>query len=85
MQSKESMYQKDRILMTLSTGTIYSILFLGAMSSISTNVFAAKFTANMSGSNEVPPVDTKATGKTTFRTANNDTTVKYKIRIGCNV
>jgi hypothetical protein len=54
---------------------------MGIMSIVVTNVLAAKFTANMSGGNEVPPVDTKATGKTTFRTANNDTIIKYKINV----
>lgn len=44
-------------------------------------VFAEKFTARMSGINEVPSVDTKATGQTTFRTVNNDTTIKYKVNI----
>lgn len=44
-------------------------------------VVAEKFTASMSGVNEVPSVDTKANGKTTFRTANNDTTIKYKVNI----
>lgn len=82
MQSRKDLTcQKDRTVMTLAIGTISSILFLGAISSMSTNIFAAKFTANMSGGNEVPPVDTKAIGKTTFRTANNGTTIKYKVNI----
>lgn len=78
---KDSLHQKNRIHFILTIGTIFSILFLGAVSSANPNVFAAKFTASMSGSNEVPPVDTKATGKTTFRTALNDTTIKYKVNI----
>jgi CHRD domain len=61
-------------------GMISSLIFLGAIASV-TVVLAAKFTASMSGTNEVPPVDTKATGETTFRTANNDTTIKYKVNI----
>jgi hypothetical protein len=60
---------------------ISSVFLLGAVSSLSTFAFAAKFTANMSGDQEVPPVDTTATGKTTIRTANNDTTMKYKVNI----
>ena len=62
-------------------GMIAGLIFLGATSSFSSVVFAAKFTASMSGINEVPPVDTKATGQTTFRTVNNDTTIKYKVNI----
>src|SRR6266540_7046756 len=62
-------------------GMIAGLIFLGATSSFSSMVFAAKFTASMSGINEVPPVDTKATGQTTFRTVNNDTTIKYKVNI----
>jgi hypothetical protein len=45
------------------------------------SVFAAKFTAIMSGSNEVPSVDTSATGYTSFRTATNNTVIKYKINV----
>ena len=45
------------------------------------SVFAAKFTAIMSGSNEVPPVDTSATGYTSFRTAANNTVIKYKVNV----
>jgi len=44
-------------------------------------VFAAKFTATMSGNNEVPPVDTTATGETVFRSSANDTTIKYKVNV----
>ncbi len=60
---------------------IYSILFLGTISTIRTNVFAAKFITTLSGTNEVPQVDTKATGETSFRTAANDTTIKYKVNV----
>jgi hypothetical protein len=35
----------------------------------------------MSGANEVPAVNTNANGYTSFRTASNDTLVKYKINI----
>ncbi|MEP6577092.1 MAG: CHRD domain-containing protein [Nitrososphaerota archaeon] len=82
MQSKnfcpsESTKKKLNIVLV---GMISSLVFLGALSSV-TVVLAAKFNASMSGNNEVPPVDTKATGQTTFRTANNDTTIKYKVNI----
>src|SRR5262249_39931593 len=60
--------------------TISTLVLVGALST-TTVVHAAKFSASMSGGNEVPPVDTKATADTTFRTANNNTTIKYKINI----
>ena len=60
---------------------ISSTLLLGTISTISTNVFAAKFSATLSGNNEVPPVDTQATGKVTYRTASNETVIKYKVNI----
>ena len=60
---------------------ISSTLLLGTISTISTNVFAAKFSATLSGNNEVPPVDTKATGSATYRTASNETVIKYKVNI----
>ena len=72
---------KNRVHTTFTVGIVISILFLGLISIINTNALAAKFTATMSGGNEMPPVNTKASGKTTFRTANNDTTIKYKINI----
>ena len=60
---------------------ISSTLLLGTISTISTNVFAAKFSATLSGNNEVPPVDTKATGTVSYRTAANETVVKYKVNV----
>ena len=60
---------------------ISSTLLLGTISTVSTNVFAAKFSATLSGNNEVPPVDTKATGAATYRTAANETVIKYKVNI----
>ena len=58
-----------------------SILLIGSISIMDISVFAAKFTAIMSGSNEVPPVDTSATGYTSFRTAANNTVIKYKVNV----
>ena len=58
-----------------------SILLLGSISITEISVFAAMFTAIMSGSNEVPPVDTSATGYTSFRTAANNTVIKYKVNV----
>jgi len=61
--------------------TISSVFLVGIVSSLNMFAFAAPFTALMSGDQEVPPVDTAATGKTTFRTSNNDTLIKYKVNI----
>ena len=58
-----------------------SILLIGTISIMDISVFAAKFTAIMSGNNEVPPVDTNATGYTSFRTAANNTVIKYKVNV----
>ena len=82
MQSKNPSVQestKKKVNIVL-VGMISSLVFLGAIASV-TIVLALKFTASMSGTNEVPPVDTKAIGETTFRTANNNTTIKYKVNI----
>ncbi len=71
--------QKSYTLVILAA--ISSTILLGTISSISANVFAAKFSATLSGNNEVPPVDTKATGTTTYRTAANETVIKYKVNV----
>ncbi len=39
------------------------------------------FSAELNGGDEVPPVDTKATGETTFRIAADDSTIKYKVDV----
>jgi CHRD domain-containing protein len=65
----------------ISLATISLVLLIGAILTGNNMAFAAKFTALMSGDQEVPPVDTTATGKTTFRTSNNDTSMKYKVNI----
>ena len=66
------------------------IVLLAAISSLivvvaTTNagfVFAKqKFHATLSGSEEVPPVDTKAGGDATFTTMKNDTAMKYKVNV----
>jgi hypothetical protein len=61
--------------------TAILLAFLLVVSTLYNMAFAAPFTALMSGDQEVPPVDTTATGKTTFRTSNNDTLMKYKVNI----
>src|SRR6476660_1977319 len=60
---------------------ISSTILLGALSTMSTNAYAAKFSSTLSGNSEVPPVDTKATGAATYRTAANETVIKYKVNI----
>ena len=65
----------------ISLATISLVLLIGAILTGNNMAFAAKFTALMSGDQEVPPVDTTATGKTTFRTSSNDTSMKYKVNI----
>ena len=65
----------------MSFTALLSSLFLLAIVSSLRVTEAAPFTARMSGDQEVPPVDTTATGKTTFRTSNNDTSMKYKVNI----
>jgi hypothetical protein len=74
-QSHESPYT----IFTIVAGILLS--FLVVVSTSHNMTFAAPFTALMSGDQEVPPVDTAATGKTTFRTSNNDTLIKYKVNI----
>jgi len=45
-------------------------------------VFARqKFTASLSGNNEVPPVNTNAGGEAKFTVINDNTTIKYRINI----
>ena len=66
---------------SISLVTISSVFLIGIVSSLSMFAFGAPFTALMSGNQEVPPVDTTATGKTTFRTSNNDTLMRYKVNI----
>jgi hypothetical protein len=51
---------------------ICSVIFLGTIQSGA--VFAKKYTADLSGNNEVPPVSSSASGKVVFRTGANDTT-----------
>ena len=58
---------------------ICSVIFLGTIQS--GVVFAKKYTADLSGDNEVPPVSSSASGKAIFRTGLNDTTIKYKANI----
>ncbi len=58
-----------------------SLFLLGSIPTLNTFVFAGKFTSSMSGSNEVPPINTGASGYTSFRTAANDTVIKYKVNV----
>ena len=78
MQNYISIGKLNIIIVSLA---LSSILLIGFISLMDISVFAAKFTAIMSGSNEVPPVDTSATGYTSFRTAANNTVIKYKVNV----
>jgi hypothetical protein len=60
---------------------MFASLLLVSFSTITTFVLAAKFTATMSSTNEVPPLNTTTSGYTSFRTASNETVIKYKINI----
>jgi len=60
---------------------MFASLLLVSFATMTTFVLAAKFTANMSGTNEVPPLNTTTSGYTSFRTASNDTVIKYKVNI----
>lgn len=59
--------------------TICSVIFIGMIQS--GVVFAKRYTADLSGNNETPPVSTPASGKVVIRTGANDTTIKYKLNI----
>lgn len=76
MQNCKSLTKFNIIVISI---TFTSLLLLASISSMATSVFAAKFIATMSGNNEVPPVDTNASGYTSFRTAVNNTVIKYKV------
>jgi hypothetical protein len=75
MLFRESVYVTVALL-----GLIFKVL-LGSGTTPVGEVLAAKFSATMAGGNEVPPVQSNATGVTSFRTAVNDTVIKYKINV----
>ena len=56
-------------------------LLLVSFSTMTPFVLAAKFVAIMSGTNEVPSLNTTTNGYTSFRTTSNDTVIKYKVNI----
>lgn len=69
------------IIAVLVVALISSGFLNGMVLNVSTLAFAEKFIANLSGTQEVPPVVTTATGKATFRQAINDTLLRYKVNI----
>lgn len=79
MNSETAVGKKRSI--AIITAALLSFLLLISASDLTTLVFAKPFTALMSGKQEVPPVDTNAFGKATFRTKSNDTWIDYKINI----
>ena len=76
----ELLTRRKRTIIIVSM-VLSSILLIGTISIMDISVFATKFTAIMLGSDEVPPVDTNATGYTSFRTAANNTVIKYKVNV----
>lgn len=65
----------------LAVTVLSVIIIIGSFTGPSADVLAASFRATMSGNNENPPVETHVNGYTAFRTASNDTTIKYKINL----
>jgi hypothetical protein len=63
------------------SAVVLSLMIVAAVSSPGFVFAKQKFTASMTGDEEVPPVTTKATGLATFTTQNNDTSIKYKLNI----
>jgi len=57
------------------------MVMLGTGTTSMGTAMAAKFSATMAGGNEVPPVQSNAKGETTFRTAANETVIKYKVNV----
>ena len=69
-------------------GTIITVLTLGAVAattSISNSAFAQggreKFVADLSVSQVVPPIDSKATGSAEFEPTTNDTSISYTVNV----
>lgn len=56
-------------------------LMLGTLASGGVVLAKQKFSASLSGSNEVPSVKTNAGGEAKFTSMNNDTGLKYKVNI----
>lgn len=73
-------YSKNMNLIVLSLA-VSSLMIVAAVSSPGFVFAKQKFTATMTGDDEVPPVTTKATGLATFTTQNNDTSIKYKLNV----
>jgi hypothetical protein len=76
-----SLFASKNLRLISILGALTLLIFIGAICAAGTIAFAEKFIATMSGANEVPAVNTNANGYTSFRTASNDTLVKYKINI----
>lgn len=72
---------RERVYVTVVLLGLICMVMLGFGITHIGKVLAAKFSATMAGGNEVPPVQSNATGVTSFRTATNDTVIKYKINV----
>jgi hypothetical protein len=73
---------KDSCIIFVLVALISSGFFYGIAPNSGKLTFAEKkFIANLSGAQEVPQVASTATGKATFRTAIDDTVLRYKVNI----
>lgn len=67
--------------MIITLISVSSLILVRAISRTGTIVFAAKFKATMTGNSELPGVVKYVNGYTSFRTASNDTNIKYKVNV----
>src|SRR6266545_1889174 len=67
--------------LTILMAAIASLILVIAATNTGYVFARQKFTANLSGNNEVPPVNTNAGGEAKFTVINDNTTIKYRINI----
>jgi ribosomal protein S6E (S10) len=60
---------------------IISLVTISGTTIVSTQTLGMKFTVSMSGDQVAPPTDSGVNGTASFRTAANDTVIKYKIKV----
>ena len=75
------MLSRKDVCVTTGLVTMCCMVMLGTGTTSMGTAIAAKFSATMAGANEVPPVQSNAKGETTFRTAANETVIKYKVNV----
>jgi hypothetical protein len=76
-----SLFSSKNLPLISTLGALTLLMFAGTIWAENRIASAEKFIATMSGTNEVPAVSTKANGYTSFRTASNDTVLKYKVNV----